>query len=562
MATLSTPQQSDAGTRQALAPTATTFTPKVVEASKEVLNSSFITQTPPSLHQYAGIVAICTVSGDQAGMDNLGWHIADFLAFRALLCGDNPPKAQTWLAMCDIPALAEANPERYIHGKDRRLVGSAARPEQRQGPRGLIDREDNIQIETSAGSLKERFVTEVKAKLGIAKKHKYPLVLIVCGFTSPDQDIYFGRPDTEHRYTLGALRGELGDDINHVEAMVVTPSLFSAGWHINPSFGGTESPRQVRGGRADFLARQFGGLFAQDLSKSFLGWSCPVLDEAKVDPRTRAKERFPGPVLPSDEVKALASQLQIKIQSCLLGGLSTNHMDHSFSFDKSEDEWETLIGDRGSPPGYRALDWYEQKWAKFVPAQSKSDDGGLAFLGNAFGGTRASQLHHIKYLIEESYLAWPDHWASNFGQETRKDFERFMAMDNPDDLECHEIFNILENRVKQSVLADSIVQYFDLPMPHNHRSRDWHHFRFKQQLSEIDRSSSIKCFSTMLGCVPGPNLPPGVNPNSLSRLQSRLEIGVSYVRAALGIRYLTSKETSKGAVDRIETCMLFSPHDG
>ncbi|KAI0448934.1 hypothetical protein F5B21DRAFT_78970 [Xylaria acuta] len=544
---------ADGSRRRPFTPTATAFTPKAIEAKKGVLHSSFITQTIPNAHRYAGIVGLCTVPEDKAPMNDLGWHIADFLAFRALLCGDNPPRAQSWLAMCNIPALVEANPDRYVHGKDRRLVGSAARPEKHQNQDGMIEREDDIQVETSSESLKEKFILAVKQKLEIAMKMGYPLLLIICGITSLEQDIYFGTVDADNKYTLKGLRDELGDGINHIEATVVTPSLFSAGWQINTSFGGQTSMK-VRGNRHEFLARQFGGLFAQDLSKTFVGWNCPALDGAKVDPLVRA-ERFPGPVCPSDEVKALISQLQIKIQSCLVGGLSASHMDHSFSFSRENDEWERLIRDRERPLDYRALDWYERKWAKLPTAQVlESTHNGYEYLGNAFGATRQSQLNHIKCLIKESYLAWPDHWTSNFGEETKGEFERFMNKEQPDDLDCHEIFNVLEHRARQSILADAVVQYFDLAMPHNQRCRDWDHFKWKQELSETDRSSLIKYFGPVLGCIPGPNLPPGINHNIMSKLHRRLESGASYVRAALGLRFLTSKDSSKVAIERIESC--------
>ncbi|KAI0431971.1 hypothetical protein F5Y09DRAFT_354340 [Xylaria sp. FL1042] len=554
MASLS-PLNPTSGSRpRSFTPTATEFTPKTIETKREVLKASFVSQAVPNIHKYAAIIGLCAVPGGEAGMDDLGWHIADFLAFRALLCGENHPKAQTWLAMCDIPTLVEANPERYVHGKERRLVGSAAKPGKYQTPNGLNEREDNIQVETSAAALKDKFTQAVKEKLEVLKKHKYPLLLIICGLTSLEQDIYFGNLDTEHCYTMKELRHDIGDDINHIDATIVTPSLFSAGWQMNTSFG-RPNCTELRGNRVEFLSRQLGGLFAQDLVRIFFGWNCPALDEAEVDPHIKARERYPGPVSPSDELKALTSQLQIKIQSYLAGELSTYHLDHSFSFDENKDEWKILIGHRDRTPGYQSLKGYERKWNKLPSAQGlPPTDECLAFLGNAFGGNRASQLKHIKYLIEESYLAWPDHWASNFGQETKKDFERFVTTAHPDDLDCHEIFNALEHRARTSILGDTVVEYFDLPMPHNERCRDWNNFKWKQSLSETDRHSLLKHFGTIFACVPGPNVPPGVNPNNLSRLQRRLESGAGYVRASLMIRLLTSKDSSEIVTRRIERC--------
>ncbi|KAI1307548.1 hypothetical protein F5Y03DRAFT_123572 [Xylaria venustula] len=542
------------GRQPSFTPTAIEFTPKAIETKNEVLQASFVTQTVPDIHKYAGIIGLCTVPEEKAGMNDLGWHIADFLAFRALLCGENHPKAQSWLALCDIPTLVEQNPEAYVHGKDRRLVGPAVRPDQPQAHGGLVEREDNIQVETSAEDLKEKFVAAVKQKLAVLKKHRYPLLLIFCGLTTLEQDIYFGTLDSDRRYSMRELRKDIGDDINHIEATVITPSLFSAGWLMNTSFG-RPNPRVMCGNRVEFLARQFGGLFGQDLVREFLGWNCPALDETKIDPQIKMKERFPGPVRQSDEVKALTSQLKTKIHSCLVGELSSLHMDHSFSFIKINNEWEILIGCREGPPNYQSLDGYERKWNKLPFAQtSASPDVGLPFLGNAFGGTRSSQLNHIRYLIQESYLAWPDHWASNFGQETKKDFERFIAIDYPDDLDCHEIFNALEHRARTSILGDTIVQYFDLPIPNNERCQDWDNTKWKQNLSETDRHSLIKHFGSVLACVPGPNVPPGVNPNPLSKVQRRLESAAGYVRASLTIRLLTSKDSSAIATARIEAC--------
>ncbi|KAI0203390.1 hypothetical protein F4808DRAFT_458154 [Astrocystis sublimbata] len=539
------------GHQRSLSPTAETFAPKTIEAKKDALHLGFVTQTVPALHRYAGIVGLCTVPDNKASMEELGWHVADFLAYRALLCGDNPPKAQTWLSMSDIPALVEEQPERYVHGKQRRLVGSAVHPGKQQNQGGQADRADDIQVEKSPDLLKESFIAAVKQKLEIVKKYRYPLLLIICGRTSLEQDIYFGTIDDPKRYTMANLRQDLGQNIDDVEVAVVTPCIFSAGWQVNASFG---RQRSVQGNQLDFLARQFGGTFAQDLSKTFVGWKCPALDEKKVDPRVRT-ERFPGPARPSEEVKQLMTQVTVKLQSCLIGGMTATPTDHSFSFYRSTDEWEKLIGNREKSPDHRSLSWYEHKWTELPTAQgsdSADKDKGYGFLGNAFGGTKKSQLNHIRFLVVESYMAWPDHWASNFGQETKLAFERIMGQENPQDVDCHEVFNVLEHRARQSNLGDAIVRCFDLPLPHNQRCRDWDHYKWKQELSNEDKTALITYFGTVFRSVPGPGLPPGVNPNNLSKLQRRLESGANYVRAALGFRFLTSKGSSKAATDRIE----------
>ena len=557
MASSSSPTPNGGGRKLLFAPGAE-FTPKAFESKGEVLKASFVTQTAPNIPNCAGIVGLCAIPEEKAGMDDLGWHIADFLSFRALLCGDNNPRAQSWLSMCDIARIVQENPERYVHGRDRRLVGSTASSKY-QGRTRLVEREDNIQVETSAEALKDTFFAAVKKKLEVLKTHQYPLLIIICGLTSLEQDIYLGQIDIDHRYTMKDLRQDLGDDINHIDTTVVTPALFSAGWQVNTSFGRRNSTK-VYGNRVDFLARQFGGLFARQLVPMFLGWQCPAIDEAKLDPHVKSLESFPGPVQPSDEAKALTTQLEMKIHSSLLGELSAFPKNHSFSFDKSKDEWDTIINSRDNRPDRRSLDWYEQKWHKLPLGQSlDSTDKGFEFLGDAFGGTRVSQLHHLTYLIEESYLAWPDHWAYTYGQETKKDLERFKILQNPDSLECQEILYVLEHRARMSILGDTIVQYFDLPMPQNERCRDFNNHKWKHQLPETVRRSLIKHFGAVMVSVPGPNVPPGLDINGLSKLQRRLESCASYIRASLAIRFLTSQDACQVAVERIGSCKCSMP---
>jgi hypothetical protein len=540
------------GSSRGLAPTADPFTPKHhLETKPEALNVTFISQKLPLVHRWAAVIGLCTVPEGRASMTDLGWHISDFLAFRALICGPNPPAAQTWLSMCDIGSLVEAHPERYLHGKDKQMVGSAAK-------KGFddndIERVDNIQVETDADVLKEKFVKAVSEKVGTLKRLNYPLVLIACGMTSLEQDIYFGEVTKERRLTLTELRDSSGEALNEIEVIVITPALFSAGWQINVSFG-RAPPASTRDKINELLARQFGGLFAKNHVQNFLGWNCPALDETRVDPAIRHGETFPGPALPSHELKQLITTLQNKIQSHLMGHLSAHPLDHSFSFSKDNDEWAAMMGCREASTYYEDLGWYEKKWLELPKSQGpESTSQGFSFLGNAFGGNMFSQLNHIKFLIEESYLAWPDHWASNFGQETKKGFERFKMQQTPDYLDCHEIFNILEHRATTSTLADTVIRFFGLPAPNNQRCREWDQVKWKVEASDAARSCMVKEFGTVLGWIPGPNVPPGVNVNSLSKLQRRLESAGTYVRASLSDRFAADQDAGKHASRMIDSC--------
>ena len=123
--------------------------------SQTVLEQHMVDKSPMLLYGLLGPFYRDTIErAPKAGPRALQFK-KDFLAFRTLLCGENPPKAQTWLSMCDIAALVKENPQKYAHGKGKRLVGSAASPAYCQGRSG-VEREDDIQVEPAADKLKEK----------------------------------------------------------------------------------------------------------------------------------------------------------------------------------------------------------------------------------------------------------------------------------------------------------------------------------------------------------------------------------------------------------------------
>ncbi|KAI1809044.1 hypothetical protein GGS20DRAFT_591155 [Poronia punctata] len=461
-----------------------------------------ISQTFLPVQPHSRVVGLCTVPNHRAGMEDLGWHIADFLAFRALICGDTLPKAQRWMSMCDIGALVAQHPNRYLHGNDKRLVGL-----NNQG-----ERED------------DKTISEMKK---VANENTYPLVLIICGLTSLEQDIYFGEfSDGSRRLTLHQLLGEEGggDENKDIKIIIITPSLFSAGWQINV----IPSPP---GGSLDLLAKQFGGLLAKDHVRDFLD----ALDRDKVNPDAGLA---PGALISPGEVKEFSTALQNKIQSLLVGRFSENPLDHSFLFDGNTDDWEILMGSREKRSDDRGMSWYKKRWMELSVLDEVEPDihERFSFLGNAFGGNISSQMNHIKSLAEESFLAWPDHWASAFGQATKKEVMRFFEQGR-EKLEWQEMFNILEHRATTSTMADMIVRHFALPAPDNQRCRDWNYLQWRERRS--DEEDVLKTlmgqfgYGTTLSWIPGPNPPPVHYYSPRVKLQRRLESAANYVRASM-----------------------------
>ncbi|RYP46377.1 hypothetical protein DL768_007394 [Monosporascus sp. mg162] len=414
-------------------------------------DATFVTRTIPDISSNAGLVALCTVPHDRAGPDDLGWHISDFLAFKNLLSKHLHPKAQEWLAHCDIARAVEANPLGYIHGKDRRLLQNA-------------DLTGDIQVESSANELADKFLTATRRKAGIVKKLGYDLVILVCGPTTLEQDVFFGNDDYKPRIRAYDIRSAIGLDDCQAKGMVITPALFSAGWQVNPCFC-SDSTVPTRAGFLTFLAKQFGAIFASRILTKVVDIDCPMLDVSKLDRR----QLFEDGTL-TFRRRAEEDILSDKVHKALAARLMLGHSDHSFSFDAANDDWEKLIG----PRRHKTLDLYKQEWEKLAVADAATQFGPEPPLfGNLFGGTKASQLAHIKHLVRDSLTSWQGVWVNEYGRLAREKYQRFLNNANPDESDCHETFNVMEQRSTLLAVADLIVKYYSLPVPQGNRCRDY-----------------------------------------------------------------------------------------
>ncbi|KAI5867810.1 hypothetical protein GGS23DRAFT_550093 [Durotheca rogersii] len=527
----------------AQAPAAQEFVPARTELKTDVLDASFVTRTFPDMSFNSSVVGLCAVPYERAGMADLGWHITDFLAFKTLLVAETSVKSQTWLSQCDISNVVKASPEKYVHGQDGRVVKGAATTVFYADERGRLQpRADHIKVEPSAEKLMVDFFSTILKEAQHAREKGHPLVIIVCGLTSVEQDVYFGKTESKYRFTSTQIRHTIGND---VDVIMITPSQFSEGWQVNPAF--CRSPvDNVRASRTEFLAKQFGGVFAKDIVERFLGWSCPFLDQDRVDEKVK-EDRFLGPIKPSEEQKQAADALKVKLHSALAGRLSLGHGDHGFNFDSERDDWTKLIG----PRAHRPLEHYQRKWEKLGMSPVTTTSEKVSLFGNAFGGNRESQVNHIKHLVQESFQAWPRYWALPFGRKAKEVFDLFLLNKRPDDRDCREIFNIMEHRASTAVLADTVVKYLALPVPYNERCKDWNESRWTDESSDENQRAINRPYAEISKHIPLINVPPDVNPNQLSKIQSRLEVPATYIAVSLRLRYLTHAEGLEAAEKHI-----------
>ena len=485
-------------------------------------DATFVTRNIPDISATAGLIGLCTVPLDRAGPGDLGWHIADFLAFKAILGGYLHEMAQTWLSHCDIAKLVSENPEAYTHGTDRRIFG----------PGKLTD---NIRVESSADDLTEKFLKAITRTATIIKKYQYDLVIFICGPTTLEQDAFFGTNDYSPRIRSTNIRIAIGS--NDCRAMVITPALFSAGWQVNPSFC-RQVPFPTRADRAHFLAKQFGAIFARPVVAKVLGWNCPMLDLTMVDPLVRAREGFPGPVRSYLTKAALAATLH----KALAARLMLEHSNHSFSFDKGNDDWEKVSG----PRKHRTLMKHQREWEKLEVVKTTVDvDPDCLFEGNVFGGAKASQLAQIKHLVRDSLTVWQGVWVNEFGREAKAKFQEFLDNANPTERACHEMFHVMEQRSTLLVMADLLVGYLELPLPLGERCRDY-------TATTVQPGTTAEAFGYMCRSIPWVYLPVDIGTNQYGKIQDPHHRDAQYVAAALGLTYKDSDslDVATGCISR------------
>ncbi|KAF3064825.1 hypothetical protein GL218_02375 [Daldinia childiae] len=404
------------------------------------------------------------------------------------------------------------------------------------------ERDDEIKVEPSAEKLVQDFLMALSDKSRLVKGKGLPLVIIICGLTTPEQDVFFGKTDPKFQVTSEQMREALGE---HADVVVITPALFSAGWLVNPTF--CQPPaRKMRADRTEFLARQFGAIFAKDVVESFLSWSCPFIDWDQLDKKKDG--RFPGPAKPSQQQQDAIVAFKVHIHNTLAGRLSAGHRDHSFNFEADNDDWQKLVGPRQHKP----LSHFKQKWEKLgVGAMASAKEQRLEFLGGAFGGNKKSQEKHIKHLVYDSFTAWPGYWALPFGRSARAAFYMFLGNHHPDYRDCHEIFNIIEHRSTSAVVADMTLKYFGFSKPYGERCRDWDEPKWIKESTDSTHLAVNRLFGEISNYIPRVNVPPGVNPNHLSVIQRRLEVPASYLSVAIYNHFLTRTGSSQTVVKSI-----------
>ncbi|KAK8102756.1 hypothetical protein PG984_015902 [Apiospora sp. TS-2023a] len=533
-------------------PTAAEFKVRPASIDGDVLDATIVTRSLPDIDKETVVVGLLAVSDEDSGPEKEGWHIGDFLALKSLVSGLAHPRAQVWLSRCDTEAAVKKNPAAYTHGSENRVVSGAALTvasdlEQIKTGDGPVP----IVFESDVEKIQTRFLHEIGKKSITAAELKSSMLVIICGRTTLEQDVYLDNYDV---VITSKQTGAAMDE--RTEVTVITPSLTSAGWQMNPFFNKNKASVPDPDKKPiDFLARQCGGIFSQSIADQFLGWESPFIDNKKVDPSKKDLEAHPGPAMPDSEQMKVRNEFSNKIHALLASRLFPDHYDHSFSFDPKKDTWTQLIGDRKNKD---MLETYLKNWNKLdvLPPASEDTKGRLSFLGTAFGGNRLSQISHLKHLVQESFPSWTGYYTSTFGQNVRAEFGKFIKNPNPTDIDCHVIFSIVEYRMTTMVLGELLIKYTGLDLIWGQRCRDWDERRYDEmvqnnEVTQQEAATAAKVMGQINRSFPYFYIPPGrVLDNSKLHHQPPPRIA-RYLAIGLSLRYRKMGPDLEDAVDGV-----------
>lgn len=257
--------------------------------------------------------------------------------------------------------------------------------------------------------------------------------------------------------------------------IVMTPSVFSAGWQVD-IFDERTRMQNMRGSRMSFRAREVGSLFSEKLAWQFTGLGCPVLarEEANANDMLQMMHYgvFQLPSTPPSK-SPLRVQVRNEVLIHLFGGLSSDPRSHPFSFDEENDEWADLVGPRFELHGYRTLEYYRRKWDELPRVVApRAPHLGFGFLGDAFGGTRKSQIKHMILLVWDLRHGWPDFWETKTGKAVKGElFRKIHRFQRQED--WGTVFATVNDFFKYSNAVDMIVQDYNLARPSGRRCRYW-----------------------------------------------------------------------------------------
>ncbi|KAH6854975.1 hypothetical protein B0I37DRAFT_422952 [Chaetomium sp. MPI-CAGE-AT-0009] len=414
---------------------------------------------PPDLPHNAEILGVCGISTENADQNKYGWMVADFLHWKLLLHGLDEKTAQTWDSSLNISKFLE-----NIDGVDMANDDTV---------HDIIGRHevDIIPMPRNNEDFEAAFLWRLSESAHAAVSRGTVLAVMVFAPVTPEQDICVDLGGKPIYLTTDRLYRTINEAVSGVQfpIMILTPSPFTGGWScrsINPPMC-PSSDQMLR-----IIAKSSGGAFANRFMRSFTERNSPLITDSE---REGITYDDPMPLRPTTLQTDSLRHFQRQIHESLEHRFSVFAKDHAFILRSVSARDLSVFSDTwaeyGPRIGLRFEHWAE-RWGSTRPYINHPRR--FEFLGEAFGGTRESQLFHLNHLIETELATNMGDWGRQVGGCTHELYVSFKQSLMPTEDEAKRVFDALEFRASSATVAQMVVKAFDLPLPDGSKCRYWH----------------------------------------------------------------------------------------
>lgn len=384
------------------------------------------------------------------------------------------PDDQVWLSLANIGDAVRTH--KYTHS------GRDVTPVAQDSNRPII-------FEPNPHALHGKFMSHLVKKAEMARQDGSVLVIIICGLTSPEQDIWLAQyKHIAVTITSGAVRAAAGPD---TRVVLVSPAITSVGWQINPSLN---YPILVAARPKVFLGRRCGAIFSSKLVKRFLSEFSPLVND-------QASNQFSIPLQKQPEMLDIESRLHARTHACLSGHFVSSKV-HEFQFIREGDPWSLIGARKGMTLTSLAQHWSSLNRVDISDTQAELGDG-FPFLGNAFGGNCKSQLIHLDHMFNQG-LSSPAYNSNNMGS-VMDHYQQLRSAAETNEEDYRILFNTLEHRLSLVKVGDLVAHNLSPSSDFITRCRDW----CESELDSNEARDTRKVWTAILKYFPLADMPYG-----------------------------------------------------
>ncbi|KAJ5834808.1 hypothetical protein N7447_000834 [Penicillium robsamsonii] len=471
------------------------------------LPSTFVSSTVPCVFDNTVILAATHPTVSTADPLDDGWFISDFYAFNYLLKGLG--MHQTWITAADPRKLVEKYGA-YLHGnpyEDRKVCLDKDMLDQQQITPVTIVR---------SGEMIDRVLSEAKWASELAKRHEAPLLLLFFCHGLPNHHFLLNDGNSHKGLSIVNLKGVLEPS---VRVTLLSTACYSGGWITTPELNltamtaadGNDDPAAGTSnawGASQSIGRTCGSVFVSTLLETLSSATSPLLEDCGLDTSLSDPQQSLQPDNPNSFQTLSYNSFCHSVWSTCADRITRLGSSQNFQFGAQDDAWEySWTGRTGIP-----LFHFRNRWDALTsyPYQEPSDirdlrnphpknttfleqDPNKTASGNQVIDEMTGHMAHrrLKGMARTFHQTCPGEWDRGkevgFGGTLRGFYERDMFQEKAPMFEAAIRF-----RWEAALLADCILELFDLPAPGNEICIMWNRFLWLEQKQETMPMPDLK----------------------------------------------------------------------